>query len=49
MSNWQLFVLGAMGSGAIGLLYNIFLEVRSIRRMMNDDRQISNDLRSFDD
>jgi hypothetical protein len=49
MSDWQIFVSGAMGGGAIFLLYNIFLEVRSIRRMMNDSRRISNEIRSFDD
>ncbi|WP_309605996.1 hypothetical protein [Phenylobacterium sp.] len=36
MSDWQIFVALGMGAAAVGFLYNIFLEVRSIRRMVFD-------------
>jgi hypothetical protein len=49
MSGWQVTLALALGGGAVGLIYNIFLEVRSIRRMMNTDRRISNEVREFDD
>lgn len=41
-----------LGGGiALGLylLYLVFIEVRSIRRMMNSDRRISNEIQNFDD
>lgn len=43
MTSWQVTVFGALASGAVGLLYAIFQEVRSIRRMMNRDRNIEPD------
>lgn len=49
MSDWQILVALGIGSAAIGLLYNISQEVRSIRRMVNADRRISNELQTFDE
>ncbi|MDP1630283.1 MAG: hypothetical protein Q8L66_02550 [Caulobacter sp.] len=43
MNGWQTLVALGMGAAAVGLLYNIYLEVRSIRRMMNRDRDIPPD------
>lgn len=43
MTDWQITMALIMGGIAVGLLYNIFLEVRSIRRMMNHDRSIQSD------
>lgn len=49
MSEWHLVLFAALGAAAVVVLHKIFLEVRSIRRMMNHDRRISNEVRSFDD
>ncbi len=49
MSDWQMFMAFGIGSAAVGLLYSIFQEVRSIRRMMNADRRISNEIQTFDE
>jgi hypothetical protein len=38
--SWALIVFGGVAGLLIHQLHNIFLEVRSIRRMMNDDRNI---------
>jgi hypothetical protein len=43
MSDWQIFVATGIASIGVGLIYKIFLEVRSIRRMMNADRNIPRD------
>lgn len=49
MPMWQLGLLCGVGCGCLWFLHQIFLEVRSIRRMMNEDRRISNEVQSFDD
>jgi len=49
MTHWDATVALLIGAGIIGFLYNIFLEVRSIRRMMNHDRRISNEVHEFAD
>lgn len=43
MTSWQLTLAAFGGAAVISLLYNIFQEVRSIRRMMNRDRDIPPD------
>jgi hypothetical protein len=49
MSEWQITVLGGFAGVAVWCLYAIFVEVRSIRRMMNAERRISNEVKSYDD
>lgn len=49
MNDWQITLALFMGAATVGLLYNLFVEVRSIRRMMNADRRISNEVETFDD
>lgn len=41
MSEWHVLFFAGVAALIAGLAYNIFLEVRSIRRMMNHDRSIS--------
>lgn len=36
MTSWILAIAIGVAVAVLGLLHNIFLEVRSIRRMMND-------------
>lgn len=43
MTDWQIAVAIGIGATGVGFLYNIYLEVRSIRRMMNRDRDIPPD------
>lgn len=43
MSDWQVFCGFAAAGIAVAILYKIFQEVRSIRRMMNRDRDIPPD------
>lgn len=43
------FFWSGMAMGAVWLLWQIFAEVRSIRRMMNHDRRISNEVKTWDD
>lgn len=40
MTEWQKIMAGGLASLAVALIYQIYLEVRSIRRMMNRDRDI---------
>lgn len=44
MSNWLLIAAGGAVGVALWYLSAIFKEVRSIRRMMNTDRGIQNEL-----
>jgi len=43
------FFWSALAMGAVWLLWQIFVEVRSIRRMMNADRRISNEVKTYED
>lgn len=43
MSAWQMAIAAALGGAAVAILHQIFLEIRSIRRMMNRDRNIEPD------
>lgn len=43
------FFWSSMAMLAVWFLWQIFVEVRSIRRMMNHDRRISNEVHTFDD
>lgn len=49
MTVWHSVLIFGLASGAVAILYNIFLEVRSIRRMMNFDRRMSNEVHQFED
>jgi len=49
MSDWLAVVLGGVVGLALWYVRGVFLEVRSIRRMMNADRRISNEVQSHDD
>ncbi len=49
MTIWQLFALGGLLGAVVSLLYQILQEIRSIRRMMNADRKITNEVQDFGD
>lgn len=49
MAEWQIGLLAGVLIFIAATLNNIFRELRSIRRMMNADRRISNEVQSFDD
>lgn len=44
MTWWQAGALIGLGGWVAATLHNIFVEVRAIRRMMNADRKIPNEL-----
>jgi hypothetical protein len=44
MADWQIGLLGGLAVFAAVTLHNIFVELRSIRRMMNADRRIPNEV-----
>lgn len=45
---WAVVIGLALGGLATSSLHHIYQEVRSIRRMMNEDRRISNEVSDFD-
>lgn len=49
MTDWHGYALLGLAAAAVYLLNQIFKEVRSIRRMMNADRRISNEIQAFDE
>lgn len=49
MNGWTEAILTGAAAMLVGIAYNIFLEVRSIRRMMNSDRRIPNEVSSYRD
>lgn len=49
MSGWTESVLVGGVAMLVWLGYNIFQEVRSIRRMMNSDRRIPNEVSGYRD